>query len=468
VHLVAFATAHFGGSLDLLFDAARPYFASLRGWTRAELERTEFYRQHRDVLDLPRGGGYWLWKPFIVRQRMKEVPQDDVVMYLDAGGFLLGDPSALFEICRRVEILVFAGPYEGARGRRYVCGNWTKRDCFVRMGCDEPSYHDAPMAEAGAMLVKNTPRAEGFVEEWLRFASQPEIITDAPNVCGLDNLPGFAEHRHDQSVLSLLAARHRLELFRSASRQGNSGKAPEWRVEGEWLSFPYGTHGVFENSCYGTLIEFHRLTAILMPRRGGAASAAAEVIRRVRRLSGTSSEDVALLSDATYVEALLALCPAWHEPRILIIGPTHEVEALQFMRHWPTAKVVAVSARTSGVGEGPAMPSIVPPDGSIDAAFWEGLEGAFNLVVCNLRVASGQSPPGLVELLRHAKLEADSIACWSDLDVRSGFARAARAVRSSLNLPVAIRQGTARDADGGGTRVIGIIQIGNPGRSEPS
>ena len=32
-------------------------------WDRPKLERTDFYRQHREVLDRRKGGGLWLWKP---------------------------------------------------------------------------------------------------------------------------------------------------------------------------------------------------------------------------------------------------------------------------------------------------------------------------------------------------------------------------------------------------------------------
>jgi len=42
-----------------------------------------------------------------------------------------------------------------------------------------------------------------FVANWLTFASDPRAVTDQPNELG-ENLPGFKDHRHDQSVFSLL------------------------------------------------------------------------------------------------------------------------------------------------------------------------------------------------------------------------------------------------------------------------
>jgi hypothetical protein len=40
--------------------------------------------------------------------------------------------------------------------------------------------------------------------EWLAYASDPRLITDTDNTLGKQNLPRFREHRHDQSIRSLL------------------------------------------------------------------------------------------------------------------------------------------------------------------------------------------------------------------------------------------------------------------------
>jgi hypothetical protein len=83
----------------------------------------------------------------------------------------------------------------------------TKRDCFVRMGCDEPRFWNASQIEAGRVIVNNTPEARAFVDEWRRWCCDPAVVTDAPNVCGLPNWPGFYDHRHDQSIATNLVTR---------------------------------------------------------------------------------------------------------------------------------------------------------------------------------------------------------------------------------------------------------------------
>src|SRR5688572_18752666 len=35
-------------------------------WNRERLLSSSIYVENRDILDCTRGGGYWLWKPFII------------------------------------------------------------------------------------------------------------------------------------------------------------------------------------------------------------------------------------------------------------------------------------------------------------------------------------------------------------------------------------------------------------------
>ena len=42
------------------------------------------------------------------------------------------------------------------------------------------------------------------------YACDARIITDMPNVCGKQNYRGFIEHRHDQSIFSLLTKKYQV------------------------------------------------------------------------------------------------------------------------------------------------------------------------------------------------------------------------------------------------------------------
>ena len=53
-------------------------------------------------------------------------------------------------------------------------------------------------------------------------------LTDMPNIHGLPNLPDFVEHRHDQSVLTILAKQQGVAIFRDPSQYWDMAPAPAW------------------------------------------------------------------------------------------------------------------------------------------------------------------------------------------------------------------------------------------------
>lgn len=213
-------------------SALRFGVTDLRPWNEQMLRETSFYSQQQNILNKRRGAGYWLWKPFIIVQALAEMREGDCLIYSDSGIQIIGDLKPLVATAVQKELIVFSGTGK--------CREWTKRDCFVYLHADQPAYHDAQVLDASFLVLMKTRRARSFAENWLESSLDRRVLTDDPNTCGLPNLPEFIDHRHDQSVLSILAKRENLELFRAPSQYGTHD---EWR---------------FKNSPYGTLLDHHR------------------------------------------------------------------------------------------------------------------------------------------------------------------------------------------------------------------
>jgi hypothetical protein len=88
------------------------------------------------------------------------------------------------------------------------------------MDCDDEKYYNAPQVDASYQVYKKTDKVMEFLEEYKKFCSNENIISDLPNITK-GNLQGFIDHRHDQSVLSLLAAKHNIPLLPEPSEWGN-------------------------------------------------------------------------------------------------------------------------------------------------------------------------------------------------------------------------------------------------------
>lgn len=178
-------------------------FDHLFRFDRQWLTQTDFYYTNKFILDQSRGGGYWLWKPYIILQAFEKLAYNDALLYLDSGDTI--SPGILPFIKNAMahrDILLTLGDR--------VNKHYTKRDCFVLMGCDTEDYWNCLQIEAGVILIKKTKQTIELLQEWLSYCSDFRISTDSKNEYELDNFDGFIDHRHDQSVLTNLAVKHAL------------------------------------------------------------------------------------------------------------------------------------------------------------------------------------------------------------------------------------------------------------------
>ena len=169
-----------------------------------DLDDADFVEKNRYTLSQARGAGYWLWKPYLIKKTLERMGNDDWLMYTDSGMYFVRNPwewiLTFEDQIGELGIATF-----GCCGlNRHFC----KRDAFVLMNADEPKYVDNGHRMASVFVCKKTSLSLTFVEEWLKYASDVRIISDLPNTQGLPNYPEFKDHRHDQSIMSLLSIKY--------------------------------------------------------------------------------------------------------------------------------------------------------------------------------------------------------------------------------------------------------------------
>lgn len=271
-------------------SAERFGIAGKRSYDFGDIRNTPFFQENRGILDQPAGMGYWLWKPFIILETLNDVPEGTIVIYCDSGIEIIASLDPLVAICRdQIPIVLFGnGDLQNAQ--------WTKRDCFILLDCDTEYYWKGPQCDAAFGLFRKCEQTMLFVREWLDYCRDPRILTDQPNTCGKRDLPAFTAHRHDQAVLSVLALKHRLPLFRMPTQFGNHYKAPAFRVAGEfncvnqYRQIPVNYYAVipFYNSPYFQLLDHHRGQNTPTPVKRPSSPLIVRAIRkRIRRLINT-------------------------------------------------------------------------------------------------------------------------------------------------------------------------------------
>jgi len=234
--LITFGDQKYYKSMQLLSSTAlsKGRVDEVISYKKEELQNTEFWSKNQYILSRPRGAGYWIWKPYIILHTLESLEDGDIVMYSDAAVEIIDDLSPLFSLAEDKDRVVFE--IAGGHNNR----TWTKRDCFVLLNCDEEKYWNDLQLTATFSLWKKTDGNIAFLKEYLRYLRDPRIVTDDPNMCGKPNFLEFKDHRHDQSVLSILTRKHNFERFCDPSQWGNTEREK------------------YPNSPYGQLINHHR------------------------------------------------------------------------------------------------------------------------------------------------------------------------------------------------------------------
>lgn len=96
-----------------------------------------FKERYQEILTQKRGGGYWLWKPYIIFKTMMESEENDFIFYADSGSFWVNYFTDVLEWSKDHEIIPFKNDLS------YECleRNFTKRDTYVILNADNRTFN---------------------------------------------------------------------------------------------------------------------------------------------------------------------------------------------------------------------------------------------------------------------------------------------------------------------------------------
>lgn len=173
----------------------------------------DFLEKNIKILSQPRGAGYWIWKPYFIKKTLDKMNDGDLLVYSDSGSYYQSSTQPLIDIIQKEKTGVLSFELKGLLEKVY-----TKRDTFSLMGLDEPKYSESSQREATYIwLIKNEFTVK-LIDEYLEFAQDERIITDLPSQS--ENFPEFQDHRHDQSIWSLLCKKYDITPHRLISQHG--------------------------------------------------------------------------------------------------------------------------------------------------------------------------------------------------------------------------------------------------------
>ena len=157
--------------------------------------------------------GYACWKPEVILNFLRDLPTDSIIQYSDIGcHFNKKGASRLndyLDIMKENNILAFQYNEPNFKINKrlkyqiYYEHEYTKNDLFNYFKiADTSNIRKSEQIWSGTIFFKNNTETKNFLNRWLEICNHSNLIDDT--LSKSKNNKKFIEHRHDQSIFSIL------------------------------------------------------------------------------------------------------------------------------------------------------------------------------------------------------------------------------------------------------------------------
>ncbi|MDC0097505.1 hypothetical protein OAI37_02570 [Flavobacteriaceae bacterium] len=164
-----------------------------------------FKERNAQLLLKKRGVGYWCWKPTIIKKTiLQNLNEGDFLIYADSGGVFV--ETVIADIKKLIELDQEILPYQNTTLEKH----YTKADLFHHLNCQEDKLVTDTFQRVGGLAIyKVCEKTINFLDQWINLSEIEYLIDDTPSKFSNDF--NFVEHRHDQSIFSVLSKLNNLK-----------------------------------------------------------------------------------------------------------------------------------------------------------------------------------------------------------------------------------------------------------------
>ena len=206
IHLITYANCKCADAKTRLYNEAvsSKWFDTITAYGQEDLD-VDFNADFNNILQCSRGGGYWIWKPYIIKKRLDQIQDNDILIYLDAGCTI--NPYGKNKLDEYINMLQQsdAGIFSFQTG--HIEKSWTVKEIFQHFNVDP----DGEIANSGQniatiQIIKKNSNSIKLVNLWNdTLYANPILFTDHYNNTQESY---FNDNRHDQSVFSVIKKMH--------------------------------------------------------------------------------------------------------------------------------------------------------------------------------------------------------------------------------------------------------------------
>lgn len=210
----SFANENYRSSLHRLKEQAKLFnvFHEIITYNENDLRNiTEFWNVHHGWINSnKRGYGYWIWKSYLTKYVMETLMEDDdILVYCDAGcNMNIHGKTRLLEY---IDIVKISDYGILSFSLKHLEKSWTKMDLFHHLNATEDVYMNSEQILSGIYIIRKCQHTIYLVDLWYETSCNYHLLDDSRSISKNDE--SFQEHRHDQSILSLILKIYGTEIL---------------------------------------------------------------------------------------------------------------------------------------------------------------------------------------------------------------------------------------------------------------
>jgi hypothetical protein len=205
IYFITYGDEKYGNAKLRLCNQANEVniFKQVKSFGKDNLTK-EFKEKYIDILNQPRGGGYWVWKLDILEQTINNIKEGDFIVYLDAGcNFNKYGKQRFYDYISMFEnndygILSF-------QMHNQLEKYWTTKEIFKYFKCEnDNTIIETGQYLGGVFILQKNEHSKKYLQLFKECIEYDKnLITDVYNKNG-NQYPYFKDNRHDQSITSII------------------------------------------------------------------------------------------------------------------------------------------------------------------------------------------------------------------------------------------------------------------------
>lgn len=202
IHLITYGNDKYENAKKRLYKEAENtgWFNTITLYSPNDLD-DQFKNKFKNILKIKKGAGYWIWKSYIIQKKLKEINENDILIYLDAGCSINKKGKERFDqyiqhLNKNDEAIIsFQMPHQEKK--------YTTKEIFNYFNIDlDNEIANSGQIIGGVRIMKKCNKLIKLIElESKVYHENPLLVTDHYNN---KQEKYFIDNRHEQSIFSLI------------------------------------------------------------------------------------------------------------------------------------------------------------------------------------------------------------------------------------------------------------------------